>query len=449
MTAKRPDLRLVWLFGSGADAGAHEQMAGSDADVLIQDLEDSTPPDLRGKARALSATTFPAWRAAGKLVCVRINTLDTLGLADLAAVMPHRPDVIAYPKADGAAAIHALHAALAQEEKRHGLGVGSTEILPVCETALGVVSVREMAAASPRVKAALLGSEDLTTDLCAERSQEGTEIDYARRRFLLECRAAAIAGTVEHRARHRESGKHVVAVDAHARHAVGGGALGNRHAALSLHRHRDRPLVVLHEEDHRGGEGSGEHHRLVDVTGAGGSVAEAGQDGVVGAVALDTHGVADGVEGMRADDDGEDTQADAVRIPAGVRVAAVELQQLICLDSAHMEDAGLTVGGEAVVAGAHGVARADLHALLAECGTPQAEFAGALECGGFDVHASGDRDIAIHRAQLVWRDLERVVRVVHALALGREQLHRRLGHGGPFRHRPCGPAPILALPIRP
>ncbi len=192
MTAKRPDLRLVWLFGSGADAGAHEQMAGSDADVLIQDLEDSTPPDLRGKARALSATTFPAWREAGKLVCVRINTLDTLGLADLAAVMPHRPDVIAYPKADGAAAIHALHAALAQEEKRHGLGVGSTEILPVCETALGVVSVREMAAASPRVKAALLGSEDLTTDLCAERSQEGTEIDYARRRFLLECRAAAI-----------------------------------------------------------------------------------------------------------------------------------------------------------------------------------------------------------------------------------------------------------------
>jgi citrate lyase subunit beta/citryl-CoA lyase len=62
----------------------------------------------------------------------------------------------------------------------------------VCETALGVVSVREIASASARVRCALLGAEDLAADLCAERSRGAGELDYARRRFVLECRAAAI-----------------------------------------------------------------------------------------------------------------------------------------------------------------------------------------------------------------------------------------------------------------
>ena len=38
----------------------------------------------------------------------------------------------------------------------------------------------------------MLGAEDLAADLQAERSREGDELDYARRRFLLECRAAGI-----------------------------------------------------------------------------------------------------------------------------------------------------------------------------------------------------------------------------------------------------------------
>ena len=186
------DLRLVWLFGPGANPATHQKMAEVGAQVLIQDLEDFTPPNLRAQARALASTLYPAWRLAGALVCVRINSLESEGLTDLAAVMPFRPDIIAYPKAAGAEAIQALAQAMTLEERGLGLTVGSTEILPVCETALGVVTVREMAAASTRIKAALLGSEDLATDLCAERGQDAVELDYARRRFLLECRAAGI-----------------------------------------------------------------------------------------------------------------------------------------------------------------------------------------------------------------------------------------------------------------
>jgi citrate lyase subunit beta/citryl-CoA lyase len=189
---RSPEQRRTWLFGPGADAAMHDAMAASGADVLIQDLEDFTPPAHRAQARALSPSLFQRWRDAGAMVCVRINPLENCGYVDLQAVMPARPDIVAYPKSATAFHIRALDVAIATHEAALGIERGATEILPVCETALGVANVREIASASARVRCALLGAEDLVADLRAERSRGGAELDYARRRFILECRAAAI-----------------------------------------------------------------------------------------------------------------------------------------------------------------------------------------------------------------------------------------------------------------
>ncbi|MBX3589160.1 MAG: CoA ester lyase [Ramlibacter sp.] len=187
-----PVLRRTWLFGAGAVPAVHEAMAASGADVLIQDLEDFTPPERRAQARLLAPALYARWRDAGALACVRINPLETEGLDDLRAVMPARPDIVAYPKAATARQMKALDDALTLQEQALGLARGVTGILPVCETALGVVNVRDIAAASLRIRHALLGAEDLAADLCAERSPEAVELDHARRRFVLECRAAGI-----------------------------------------------------------------------------------------------------------------------------------------------------------------------------------------------------------------------------------------------------------------
>ncbi len=192
MTHRPIDLCRTWLFVAGADAAAHEAAAHSGADVLIQDLEDFTPPARRHEARMLAADLYAMWRAAGAVVAVRINQLDAGGLTDLDMVIPARPDIVAYPKAASADDMRALDVEIARREQLRGVAAGSTGILPVCETALGVVNVREMAAASPRVRAALLGIEDLAADLMAERGRDAVELDYARRRFVLECRAAGI-----------------------------------------------------------------------------------------------------------------------------------------------------------------------------------------------------------------------------------------------------------------
>ncbi len=192
MALTEPDLRRTWLFGPGADGAAHSAMLQSGADIVIVDFEDSTPSDRRGEARGGIVGLLERVRDAGAGAAVRINSLETEGPVDLASVMPGRPDVIAYPMAKSAEEMRTLHRALDHWETQLNIPIGTTEILPVCETALGVVEVRSIAGGSSRIRCALLGTEDLAADLCAERQPDGQELDYARRRFVLECRAAGI-----------------------------------------------------------------------------------------------------------------------------------------------------------------------------------------------------------------------------------------------------------------
>ena len=192
MTPIDLELRRTWLFGPGADAAAHESMLACPADALIADLEDFTPPQRRPQARESISALLARWRTAGKVAVVRINDLATDGLIDLQAAMPGRPHVVSYPMASSAAQMRALDEAITAMENTLGIALGSTEIMPVCETALGVVDVRSIVAGSARIRCALLGAEDLASDLCAERQADANELDYARRRFILECRAARI-----------------------------------------------------------------------------------------------------------------------------------------------------------------------------------------------------------------------------------------------------------------
>ena len=187
-----PDLRRTWLFGPGADPSMHAAMLASGADALIVDLEDFTPAARREEARRRLPDFLAQCRARHAVGAVRINALEGDGVQDLAAAMTARPDVIAYPMAERASQIAALDSAIARWESDLRLPEGQVEILPVCETALGVADLRPIAAASVRVRCALLGAEDLAASLCAERGADAVELDHARRRFVLECRAAGV-----------------------------------------------------------------------------------------------------------------------------------------------------------------------------------------------------------------------------------------------------------------
>jgi len=171
----------TWLFVPGADEAAHGAAARSGADVLIQELEDFTPPAQRPHARALAAHLYDQWRKAGALAAVRVNPLETCGREDLAAVLAGRPDLVLMSKVDAPEQVRALAEA-----------APGVELVPNVETARGLLRVAEIARAHPRVVALLVASEDMVADLGTIRSRGGEELAYVRQRFLVECRAAGV-----------------------------------------------------------------------------------------------------------------------------------------------------------------------------------------------------------------------------------------------------------------
>jgi citrate lyase subunit beta/citryl-CoA lyase len=181
-----------WLFLEGANEAVLHRAAASGADVLIQELEDFTPPALRPAARSLAPDLYRSWREAGAVVAVRVNPLELDGMDDLAAVMRGAPDIVALPKVAEPHHVVRLDEAVTRFERDYGIPAGSTALLPNIEFARGLVQTVAIAKASRRTTACLLASEDLAADLGAERGQDGIELAYSRQRFIVECVAAGV-----------------------------------------------------------------------------------------------------------------------------------------------------------------------------------------------------------------------------------------------------------------
>jgi citrate lyase subunit beta/citryl-CoA lyase len=122
------------------------------------------------------------WRAQGAYAGVRVNPLDAGGREDLVAVLAGRPDLIMLSKVDSPEQVKALEAQTG----------GAIDLVPNVESARGLMRTYDIARSSSRVIALLLASEDMVADLGTARSRGGKELEYARSRFLLECRAAGV-----------------------------------------------------------------------------------------------------------------------------------------------------------------------------------------------------------------------------------------------------------------
>ncbi|MGH7124398.1 MAG: HpcH/HpaI aldolase/citrate lyase family protein, partial [Stellaceae bacterium] len=185
-------LRRCWLFLPGAERAQLLAASKTGADVLIQELEDFTPPERRAEARAMAPEIYAAWRAAGVLTGVRINPLETVGRDDLAAVMRARPDIVLMSKVSERRQVVALAEAVLSQEYTHGIPSRTTEIVPNIESARGLIETFAIATASPRVTAVLGSTEDMAADLGTPRTREAQELAYARQRLHVECVAAGV-----------------------------------------------------------------------------------------------------------------------------------------------------------------------------------------------------------------------------------------------------------------
>jgi citrate lyase subunit beta/citryl-CoA lyase len=152
-----------WLFVPGDSERKIAKSEGVAADVVILDLEDSVALANKDAGRRLVAEYLAGRGERAARLFVRINPLDSgLSAADLAAVMPGRPDGIMLPKCRSAVDVAALGVDLDALEAEHGVAAGATMVVAIAtEVPEALFALGGYAAAGPRLEALTWGAEDL------------------------------------------------------------------------------------------------------------------------------------------------------------------------------------------------------------------------------------------------------------------------------------------------
>ena len=166
------------------NAGIHKP------DAVILDLEDSVAPEKKAEARLVVRNALRGLNFYGAERMVRINQLPA-GLQDLEYVVPHHVNLILLPKCETADQVKAVDQKITEILAEAGLDY-PIYIMPIIESALGVVNAYQIAAASDRVACLAIGLEDYTADLGAQRTREGRESFYARNQLVNAAKAAGI-----------------------------------------------------------------------------------------------------------------------------------------------------------------------------------------------------------------------------------------------------------------
>lgn len=143
------------------------------ADGIIIDLEDSVIPAEKANARTLVPDVAAKVGRAGADVLVRINRPWRLAVPDLEAVIAPVIEAIMLPKVADAGHIRAIAEIIDELEAERGMAVGTTRLIAMIETADALFHARDIAGASPRIAAMLLGSEDFSLDMGMEPEPEG------------------------------------------------------------------------------------------------------------------------------------------------------------------------------------------------------------------------------------------------------------------------------------
>lgn len=168
-------LRSV-LFVPGVRPDRFANAIGSGADAVVFDLEDSVEAGRKAEARRAIAAFLAAASPAGPQRLVRINSArsdwwleDLAFIATLAAF-----DGVVLPKAETSGQVEAVARA-----------AGGRGVIPLIETARGVLQAGAIASTAIAIPALFFGAEDLTAEIGVPRTTDGEELLFARSQVVL------------------------------------------------------------------------------------------------------------------------------------------------------------------------------------------------------------------------------------------------------------------------
>ena len=159
-------------------------------DGIILDLEDAVAPDKKDEARYLVRNALRGINFYGAERMVRINQGER-GLDDLEWVIPHHVNLILLPKCENPDQVRDINKRIDTIRKKTKQK-NPVWIMPIIESALGVINAFAIASAAENVVAIAIGLEDYTADLGTQRTKEGTESFLARSMVVNAARAAGI-----------------------------------------------------------------------------------------------------------------------------------------------------------------------------------------------------------------------------------------------------------------
>ena len=166
------------------NAGIHQP------DAIILDLEDSVVRSEKDSARLIVRNALRHLNFFGAERMVRINQGGT-GLKDLEAVIPHNVHLILVPKVEEESQLTEV------EEKIQSVCKNCNRkepvyLMPILESATGILNSLEIAKASKNNVAIAIGLEDYTADIGVERTNKGRESLFARSQVVNAARSAGI-----------------------------------------------------------------------------------------------------------------------------------------------------------------------------------------------------------------------------------------------------------------
>ena len=132
-----------YLFAPGNHERRVEKALGLGADVVILDLEDAVAISEKKSTRELINKTLEQPRNCA--VFVRVNAYDTeFCYGDICSIVSENLDGIVLPKLESLEDLQSIDWLLGNLEQERGLPNGSIDLMPIIETAVGFVNIREL-----------------------------------------------------------------------------------------------------------------------------------------------------------------------------------------------------------------------------------------------------------------------------------------------------------------
>ena len=159
-------------------------------DGIILDLEDAVAPSEKNAARFLVRNALREVDFYRAERMVRINQLP-MGLTDLDFIVPHGVHTVLVPKCEYAETVQEVESRIQELQIKYKTK-NPVFLMPIIESALGVINAYRIAMASTNTVALTIGLEDFTADIGVERTREGRESFFARCEIVTAARAADI-----------------------------------------------------------------------------------------------------------------------------------------------------------------------------------------------------------------------------------------------------------------